>query len=246
MGSLDVSGLSTQTYERSDLGGRPLQDRLEECDGQCRNFERPPNLGGGPQVIEPPQSTWIVDADAIARCESRCRAVVLHTPILQCNRDRDARGAGCVNSCLFWIADFFESHGYLVTNPVRDTSWAIHGRERRGDGPTQEVGFPGAAPTCVSCTRTAGTVRGTGKSGYEATLAEIERCIADTTMQRDYDAFTDNCKQWMREAMQACGIQCGVDRKQTPDYVTVYWGQDAAQSAQCISRRERNVYRGWQ
>jgi len=130
---------------------------------------------------------------------------------------RQIQGGDCCDNIAAGIANCCGgAHTYIQYggvdpngNPLPGTQgWGIGGGNA-GNTPIPELKFH---PDVCSELKRGGCIlkygKGAGKSGLQATDAEIIDCISKTPMSKDYGMTTYNCKDWAKEAAAACGL-CG-------------------------------------
>lgn len=64
---------------------------------------------------------------------------------------------------------------------------------------------------CKPCTKGGATLQygsASGKSGSDATDAEIQDCIKNAKPSKPYHRLKYNCKDWAKEAAKKCGLDC--------------------------------------
>jgi len=122
-------------------------------------------------------------------------------------------GAGCKAGCLIGIADALQNHGFISHDRSLEWAYTLRGDEceRKGTLPRPEQGFPGKDATCWPCYREHTALKhgsGAGKSGYDASVEELKDCIKNAALREDYNAFTYNCNDWVKQAQEECGLSC--------------------------------------
>ncbi len=189
--AIDHLGLQSHTP-------RGIRTRLNECIQTCRRI----------QPLYPRWSGWNV-----YDCIESCNRTWLVTNFWSCSRNMSKEGADCWGACNIGAADLIENHGFVSYGLSLDWAYTLRGDpcETKGTMPREEGGFPGLDSTCWRCYRRDVPLKhgsGAGKKAYEASVDEIKDCIRNTPLRHDYNAFTYNCNDWLRDAQRACGLSC--------------------------------------
>ena len=137
-----------------------------------------------------------------------------------CQRDIKKTGDCCEDAATGVINACYDQHCYVqygVLNkdgtPAQATEgWGIGGGGA-GTLPMPENAFH--ADSCTSLTRGNSPLKygkgaAAGKTGANATDAEIKDCISKVPMSKPYVAWGRgryNCRDWAKEAVAACGLQ---------------------------------------
>ena len=137
---------------------------------------------------------------------------------------------------------WYPDHVYIRCGPLDQYGKPHIDTKGIGIGPTQKKGcgpnnndskYKGfrpnsSTPLCKSKCREIKHGSGSGKSGNEATDAEIVDCLESYPASKDYSHAFYNCRTWAREAMAACGLEfCGRGASTTWDPVPPDWTQSS-------------------
>ena len=189
--AVDPFGLQSQAP-----GG--IRKQLNNCIQHCKRI----------QPLYPWWSGW-----SIEDCIADCNRTWLTTNFWSCSRDMNKEGADCGDACAIGMADFIENHGFISHGLGLDWAYTLRGDacEKKGTLPQPERGFPGKDATCSRCYLRDFPLKhgsGAGKKAYDATVGEIKDCIKNAVLRADYNAFTYNCNDWVRQAQRECGLYC--------------------------------------
>ena len=128
---------------------------------------------------------------------------------------RDIQGGNCCDDAVAIVGNCCGgAHTYLQYGAVDANGNPLPGTQGFGIGgggsgtlPLPEQHFD--PDTCSDLTKGNGVLQygsGAGKSGLNATDAEIIDCISKVPMSQSYGMTTYNCKDWAEEAAAACGM----------------------------------------